>query len=137
MKDSTSRLYILEHPLMMLIGIILITIGYMVAKRKSDAIRKQKAILIYYTLGFVFILSRIPWSTWLEDYGLIYLQPHHFFLNQNAKFTNAIITGTSTNGPITAAKASPELMPKTAMATAMASSKLLLAAVNDRVVDCS
>jgi len=65
MKDSTSRLYILEHPLMMLIGIILITIGYMVAKIKSDAIRKQKAILIYYTLGFVFILSRIPWSTWL------------------------------------------------------------------------
>ena len=61
----------------------------------------------------------------------------YFFLNQNATFTNAIITGTSTNGPITAAKASPELIPKTAMATAMASSKLLLAAVNDKVVDCS
>ena len=43
------------------------------------------------------------------------------------------MTGTSTSGPMTAAKASPELMPKTATATAMASSKLLLAAVNERV----
>ena len=34
---------------------------------------------------------------------------------------------------MTAVKASPELMPKTATATAMASSKLLLAAVKDRV----
>lgn len=39
------------------------------------------------------------------------------------------MTGTSTSGPITAAKAAPELMPNTAMATAIASSKLLLAAV--------
>jgi hypothetical protein len=36
---------------------------------------------------------------------------------------------------MTAANASPELIPKTAMATAMASSKLLLAAVNDSVAD--
>ena len=42
-------------------------------------------------------------------------------------------TGTSTRGPITAAKAAPELMPKTATATAMASSKLLEAAVKERV----
>ena len=36
-------------------------------------------------------------------------------------------TGTSTKGPMTAANASPELIPKTAMATAIASSKLSLA----------
>ena len=44
------------------------------------------------------------------------------------------MTGTSTSGPITAANAAPELIPKTATATAMASSKLLLAAVNASVV---
>ena len=38
-------------------------------------------------------------------------------------------TGTSTSGPITVANASPEFSPKTAMLTAIASSKLLLAAV--------
>ena len=54
--------------------------------------------------------------------------------NQKATFTRPIITGTSTSGPMTAAKAAPELMPKTATATAIASSKLLLAAVNDSVV---
>jgi hypothetical protein len=34
---------------------------------------------------------------------------------------------------MTAAKAAPELIPNTAIATAMASSKLLLEAVNERV----
>ena len=47
--------------------------------------------------------------------------------------TRLIITGTSTSGPITAANATPELMPNTATATAIASSKLLLAAVNESV----
>jgi hypothetical protein len=54
-------------------------------------------------------------------------------LKYKATLTSPIITGTSTNGPITAVKASPELMPNTAIATAIASSKLLLAAVNERV----
>ena len=51
-----------------------------------------------------------------------------------ATLTSAIITGTSMRGPITAAKATAEPMPKTAIATAIASSKLLLAAVNASVV---
>ena len=59
----------------------------------------------------------------------------YFCLNLRATLTRLISTGTSTNGPITAAKASPDWRPKTATATAMASSKLLLAAVNDRVVE--
>jgi len=57
-------------------------------------------------------------------------------LRYNATFTRAIITGTSTSGPITAVNASPEFIPNTAIATAIASSKLLLAAVNERVAVC-
>jgi len=41
----------------------------------------------------------------------------HFRLNQKATLTRAIKTGTATRGPMTAAKASPELMPKMAMAS--------------------
>src|SRR5271166_6009511 len=52
----------------------------------------------------------------------------------NATLTSAIITGTSTSGPITAANAAPEFMPNTDTATAIASSKLLEAAVNASVV---
>ena len=37
------------------------------------------------------------------------------------------------SGPMTAANAAPELIPNTAIATAMASSKLLLAAVKAKV----
>ena len=53
-----------------------------------------------------------------------YLRPNH-----SATLTRPMSTGTSTSGPITLANAWPELRPKTAMLTAMASSKLLLAAV--------
>jgi hypothetical protein len=58
-------------------------------------------------------------------------------LNQKATFTSIISTGTSTRGPMTAAKATPESIPNTATATAMASSKLFDAAVKLSVVDCS
>lgn len=56
---------------------------------------------------------------------------YHFDLNQNARFTNRINAGTSINGPITPAKACPELIPNTPTATAIANSKLLPVAVND------
>ena len=59
----------------------------------------------------------------------------YFVPSHKATLTRLINTGTSTNGPITAANASPELIPNTATATAMASSKLLLAAVKESVVD--
>jgi hypothetical protein len=50
--------------------------------------------------------------------------------------TSLIITGTSSSGPITAAKACPESMPKTATATAMESSKLFEAAMKLKVDEC-
>ena len=64
MKDSASRLLMLEHPLMMLIAIVLITVGYSTAKRMIDGPKRHKRILIFYGLGLVLILSRIPWSNW-------------------------------------------------------------------------
>jgi hypothetical protein len=53
----------------------------------------------------------------------------YFFRSQNETLTSRISAGTSTNGPMTPAKAWPEFKPKTPMATAMANSKLLPAAV--------
>lgn len=65
MKNSVARLYGLEHPLMMLLAIILITVGYSKAKRTAEAQGKFKKIAIFYSLGLVFVLSRIPWQAWL------------------------------------------------------------------------
>src|ERR1035441_5167195 len=59
---------------------------------------------------------------------------NHLRLSQRATFTREISTGTSTSGPMTAAKAAPWWMPQVAMATAMASSKLLLDALKESVV---
>ena len=64
MSNSLSRLYFLEHPIMMILGIVLITIGYSKAKRLTDAKKANKTVLIFYIIGLIFVLSRIPWSTW-------------------------------------------------------------------------
>lgn len=65
MGNSVGRLYMLEHPLMMFLAVIFITIGYSKAKRSSDDKKKLKTITIFYTIGLILILSRIPWQTWL------------------------------------------------------------------------
>ena len=64
MGDSLSRLYILEHPLTMIIGIILISVGYIKAKKPGDDIRRFRTIIIFYLLGLIAILLRIPWQVW-------------------------------------------------------------------------
>lgn len=66
MKDSVARLYFLEHPLMMLIAVVLITIGYSKSKRIEASDKKFRTMLAFYAVGLIFILSRIPWSNWLN-----------------------------------------------------------------------
>ena len=65
MKDSTMRLYALEHPLINIIAVILITIGFSKHKKAATSKAKFKSIGIMYLIGTILILSRIPWSTWL------------------------------------------------------------------------
>jgi hypothetical protein len=64
MGNSLSRLFALEHPLTMVLGIVLITIGYSKAKRTADDRTKFKLIAWCYGIGLVLILSRIPWMVW-------------------------------------------------------------------------
>lgn len=64
MKDSLLRFKVIEHPLMMIIGIVLITIGYSKAKRATEDYSANKTVFIMYTIGLIVFLSRIPWSTW-------------------------------------------------------------------------
>jgi hypothetical protein len=64
MKDAALRLTSLEHPLINIIGIVLITIGWSKHKKLTTSESKFKTFSIYYGLGLVLILSRIPWSMW-------------------------------------------------------------------------
>ena len=65
MSDDTLRMYNLEHPLMMIIAIALITIGYSKHKKKLTSTPKFKTLAIFYTIALVVLLSRIPWNAWL------------------------------------------------------------------------
>lgn len=66
MGDSTLRLYLIEHPLTMIISIVLITIGYSKHKKKLSSAPKFKILSIFYSIALLVLLSRIPWSTWLN-----------------------------------------------------------------------
>ena len=64
MKISYTRLYFLEHPMMMIIGIILLTIGYSRAKRLRKDSKRYNTLIVFYLIGLIMILSRIPWQAW-------------------------------------------------------------------------
>lgn len=64
MKNAVSRLYALEHPLIGLIAIVLITIGNGRAKRSSVDSVKYRSVVFLYGIGLLLILSRVPWQVW-------------------------------------------------------------------------
>ena len=66
MKNAIYRNQIMEHPLMMLIGIILITVGWMKHKNKSTSKAKFKTIAVFYGIGLLLILAKIPWGVWFQ-----------------------------------------------------------------------
>lgn len=64
MKNSGDRLLNLEHPLMMIIGIVFITIGFSKHKKVESSSGKFKTLFIFYGIGLILVLGRIPWSQW-------------------------------------------------------------------------
>ncbi|MGI9530162.1 hypothetical protein [Lutimonas sp.] len=66
MKEPAIRLFVVEHPLMMILAIVLITMGFSKHKKQTTDAGKFKTITLYYGLGLLFVLSRIPWSQWLS-----------------------------------------------------------------------
>ncbi len=66
MKDATVRLFVVEHPLMMILAIVFITIGFSKHKNKTTDFAKFKTIAIFYGIALLLVLSRIPWSHWLN-----------------------------------------------------------------------
>lgn len=66
MGNAELRLYNVEHPIVMLLAIALITIGYSKHKKKLTSTPKFKLLAIFYSLALILILSRIPWSAWFQ-----------------------------------------------------------------------
>jgi hypothetical protein len=64
MADKEVRLLAVEHPIMMLLAIVCITIGWSKHKKKKEDAAKFKTFAIFYGIGLLLILSRTPWSNW-------------------------------------------------------------------------
>jgi len=64
MGDKAARLLAIEHPLMMVIAIVLITIGWSKHKKKTEDAAKFKTFMIFYGIALLLILARIPWANW-------------------------------------------------------------------------
>lgn len=61
MGNSVTRFYTVEHLLGMVIGIVLVTVGYSKAKRQAELNKGWKTIGTFYLLGLLVILASIPW----------------------------------------------------------------------------
>jgi len=64
MSNAALRLTSLEHPLVNILAIVLITIGWSKHKKEDSSNGKFKKIGFLYLAGLLFILSRIPWNLW-------------------------------------------------------------------------
>ncbi len=65
MKDPQARLYLVEHPITNILALFLITLGWSLHKRQQGDTKKFGRIAVFYTLGLLLLLSRIPWDTWI------------------------------------------------------------------------
>ena len=61
MKNAMARFYTVEHISMMLLAIILISVGYIRAKKATESSDKFKRTFIFYLIALVLILAAIPW----------------------------------------------------------------------------
>lgn len=66
MKIPELRLTMLEHPLINIIAIVLITIGWSLHKKVEGTV-KFRRIMVFYALGLILILLRIPWKMWFSN----------------------------------------------------------------------
>lgn len=59
MKDTMLRYWTVEHLVMMIFAVILITIGHSRSKKAVDALNKHRAISLFYGLALLVILLAI------------------------------------------------------------------------------
>jgi len=64
MQNDTFRMFNLEHPLLMIIAVILITVGFSKHKKRLSSKSKFRTIFIFYLLALLAVLLMIPWDIW-------------------------------------------------------------------------
>lgn len=64
--ETAARLTSLEHPLINVFAIAVVTIGWSKHKKEESDTGKFKKITFLYLAGLLLILSRIPWTNWFN-----------------------------------------------------------------------
>ncbi|MDO8993151.1 MAG: cytochrome B, partial [Daejeonella sp.] len=59
MKDAMTRYWTVEHSVMMLFAIVLITVGHSRSKKAAEGFNKHRSIALYYGLAVLVILVAI------------------------------------------------------------------------------
>ncbi|HBH24433.1 MAG TPA: cytochrome B [Cytophagales bacterium] len=67
MSSKLIRYFTVEHPVFMILAIVLITIGYSRSKKKEEDTSKFRMQFWFYAIALLLILIGIPWP-W-QDYG--------------------------------------------------------------------
>lgn len=62
MKDATLRYWTVEHSVMMIFAVVLITVGHSKAKKAQEALLKHRTVAIFYTLAMLVVLAAIVQS---------------------------------------------------------------------------
>jgi hypothetical protein len=61
MKEAATRFFGMEHILMMVIAIVLVTIGRKKAEKETNPFKKHTTIISWYLIALVLIFAAIPW----------------------------------------------------------------------------
>ena len=69
MGNSVLRFFTIEHFLMMLLSMALITVGYSKSKKATDSKSKFKYAAIFFTVALIIMLAAIPWPFLRPELG--------------------------------------------------------------------
>ncbi len=69
MANGDVRFFVVEHLLLMVVGVVLAHIGRSRSKKGVESSAKFRAAAIFFTLAVVLILAAIPWSRPLFRFG--------------------------------------------------------------------
>jgi len=61
MKNKFYRFFWLEHPTLMILSIVMITLGHGMAKKSVSDEEKYKKAFIFFVIAFIFIMLAMPW----------------------------------------------------------------------------
>jgi len=62
MGEAANRFVSIEHPLIMIIAVLLITIGKVKAKKEADNTKGNKTVFVYFIIALVLVVLRTPWD---------------------------------------------------------------------------